>query len=411
MSNANANPTGSFGPEQAEDIRRQFIQRAPEGSASAALDAGVLACFDSAGYGRHPKVLSLLEALHANKDLTEVRKLKKAAYQLLDAAQFVDGSQERKVKNAVATAIDAASDRLIDVLDQSGALESERVQRAAYQLRLAVVQAIGDPGRISAAEQSLRELDGEGAKTLPHPSGPGCDLIPDDFPPIIVGREYEFYAEMQQAKMPEHDRMRNYTSQTVTVTSGPLPKDDDEGSDLFRVRTADGREFEAFDEELSGWNKALGQYFWPDGTYGPDRDKTYLVNEKKMNDGAPAGMRQHHGEMTNYMKPTGESTEGDKTIQTRLRAACEHKIALHVDAAIDVVDTEPTQAESLVYEAGQEAWEFDIQVPDKLHPFPVLSAAFRRGFDEVESHSQRQRRLGADPFDQSQHEHDRPRGG
>ena len=92
MSNANASPTGSFGPEQAEDIRRQFIQRAPEGSASAALDAEVLACFDSAGYGRHPKVLSLLEALHANKDLTEVRKLKKAAYQLLDAAQFVDGS-------------------------------------------------------------------------------------------------------------------------------------------------------------------------------------------------------------------------------------------------------------------------------------------------------------------------------
>lgn len=104
---------------------------------------------------------------------------------------------------------------------------------------------------------------------------------PDDFSPIIVGREHEFYAEMQQAEMPEHERMRNYTGQTVTVTSGPLPKDDDEGSNLFKVRAADGREFEAFEEELSGWNKALGQYFWADGTYGPKRDQKYLGNEKK----------------------------------------------------------------------------------------------------------------------------------
>ncbi|ADV02167.1 MULTISPECIES: hypothetical protein [Comamonadaceae] len=104
----------------------------------------------------------------------------------------------------------------------------------------------------------------------------------DDFPPIIVGRQYEFYAEMQQAEMPEHARMRNYTGQTVTVTSGPLPKDDDEGSDLFRIRAADGREFEAFEEELCGWNKAHGQYFWPDGTYGPDRDKQYLGNERNL---------------------------------------------------------------------------------------------------------------------------------
>jgi len=102
----------------------------------------------------------------------------------------------------------------------------------------------------------------------------------NDFPPIIVGRKYEFYAEMQQAEMPGDARMRNYTGQTVTVTSGPLPKDDDESSDLFKVRSEDGREFDAFEEELSGWNKALGQYFWPDGTYGPNRDTTYLPNER-----------------------------------------------------------------------------------------------------------------------------------
>lgn len=98
---------------------------------------------------------------------------------------------------------------------------------------------------------------------------------------VLVGQKYEFYAEMQQAEMPEQERMRNYTGQTVTVLAGPLPKDDEEGSDLFKICAADGREFEAFEEELNGWNKALGQYFWPDGTYGPDRDRTYLVNERR----------------------------------------------------------------------------------------------------------------------------------
>lgn len=104
----------------------------------------------------------------------------------------------------------------------------------------------------------------------------------DGFPPIAVGGEYEFFSELQQAEMPEQERMRNYTGQTVTVLAGPLPKDDEEGSDLFKICAADGREFEAFEEELNGWNKALGQYFWPDGTYGPQKDKKYLVNETKL---------------------------------------------------------------------------------------------------------------------------------
>lgn len=102
----------------------------------------------------------------------------------------------------------------------------------------------------------------------------------DEFPQIIVEGTYEFYAEMQQEERPPHERMRNYTSQTVTVLE-ELLSDDAEGSKLFKVRAADGREFEAFEEELNGWNKALGQYFWPDGTYGPGKDKTYLSNERK----------------------------------------------------------------------------------------------------------------------------------
>lgn len=97
--------------------------------------------------------------------------------------------------------------------------------------------------------------------------------------PIKVGQQYEFYSEMQQEYKPASGRNRNYTGQMVTVIKGPLPKDPDT-SDLFVVRAADGREFDAYEEELTGWDKALGQYFWPDGTYGPDRDPQFLCNER-----------------------------------------------------------------------------------------------------------------------------------
>lgn len=103
---------------------------------------------------------------------------------------------------------------------------------------------------------------------------------PDSLAAVVIGNEYEFYAEMQQAQLPVHERMRNYTSQKVTVIAGPLPKDP-ETSDLFIVRAADGRKFEAYEEELNGWDKALGQYFWPDGAFGPERDLQFLCNEGK----------------------------------------------------------------------------------------------------------------------------------
>lgn len=106
---------------------------------------------------------------------------------------------------------------------------------------------------------------------------------PASFPPIVVGQEYEFHAEMQESELPAGERMRNYTGQKVVVISGP--EKDDEGdpelSAYYKVRAADGREFTAAEEELNGWDKALGQFFWADGTYGPDRDTRYLSNEKR----------------------------------------------------------------------------------------------------------------------------------
>lgn len=93
--------------------------------------------------------------------------------------------------------------------------------------------------------------------------------------------------------------------------------------------------------------------------------------------------------------------EAGERIQTHLQQACEHKIALHVDAAINVVDTDPAEADAWAYEAGREAWAFDLQVPEKLASYPALAAAFKRGFDEVEADFRDQLRADSIPvFDQ-----------
>lgn len=101
-----------------------------------------------------------------------------------------------------------------------------------------------------------------------------------DLQAIVVGQAFEFHAEMQEAQLPACERMRNYTGQKVVVISGPEPKNDPEQSDCFVVRAADGREFTATEEELNGWDKALGQFFWPDGTFGTSHERTFLCNER-----------------------------------------------------------------------------------------------------------------------------------
>ncbi len=56
--------------------------------------------------------------------------------------------------------IDSAFDDVNALLDASGALEGEALQKAVYQLRLEICRAIGDAERIAAAEASLEELPG-----------------------------------------------------------------------------------------------------------------------------------------------------------------------------------------------------------------------------------------------------------
>lgn len=54
--------------------------------------------------------------------------------------------------------IDAAFERLNSLLDASGCLDSEPMQRATYALRLEIARAAGDDERAMAAECCLKEL-------------------------------------------------------------------------------------------------------------------------------------------------------------------------------------------------------------------------------------------------------------
>lgn len=120
--------------------------------------------------------------------------------------------------------------------------------------------------------------------------------------PIEIGRQYPFFAEMQQEYEPPEKRMRNYTGQLVTVIAwtnkaefeeqeaaireevrnGQWPSFDEaerEFGPRYLVRAKDGFEFEAQIEELNDWDRDLGQFFWPDATYGPRHDRAFLSNE------------------------------------------------------------------------------------------------------------------------------------
>jgi len=96
---------------------------------------------------------------------------------------------------------------------------------------------------------------------------------------IVIGKEYTFYSEMQQEYLPPNERIRNYTGQKVTVLSH-FPDNDPDASTAFAVRASNGHIFTAMVEELNGWDYDLGQFFWPDATYGPTHETWPLMNER-----------------------------------------------------------------------------------------------------------------------------------
>jgi hypothetical protein len=102
---------------------------------------------------------------------------------------------------------------------------------------------------------------------------------PADYRTPAVGDVCTFYSEVRQEYEPAEKRLRRFTGQNVTVITA-LGKPDVDSSEQYTVRAADGTEFTAWWEELSGWDLALGQFFWPDATYGPDHSTEFLCNER-----------------------------------------------------------------------------------------------------------------------------------
>lgn len=88
-----------------------------------------------------------------------------------------------------------------------------------------------------------------------------------EWPEIKVGEQYEFVAEVMEEYEDAGVRLRNYTGQMATVLAENEDVDPEYGRS-FRVRFADGREATAHEEELNGWDKALGQFYGPSGKWG-----------------------------------------------------------------------------------------------------------------------------------------------
>jgi hypothetical protein len=79
---------------------------------------------------------------------------------------------------------------------------------------------------------------------------------------IVIGQDYEFVSEVEEATTPTGERLRNYTGQKARVLALVTDNDPD-NSPLYHIRFEDGREAQAWEEELNGWDKALGQFFAP----------------------------------------------------------------------------------------------------------------------------------------------------
>ena len=101
-----------------------------------------------------------------------------------------------------------------------------------------------------------------------------------DYPTPKPGETRHFYCEAQQDYYPPEARLRRFTGQPVAVLA-ELPRQDQDSSLMFQVRAADGTVFEAHEEELNGWDHDRGQFFWSDGTYGHQHDRTFLINETR----------------------------------------------------------------------------------------------------------------------------------
>lgn len=107
-------------------------------------------------------------------------------------------------------------------------------------------------------------------------------MIPDLIKLLVaveVGGRYRFFCEVLDDLESPEERLRRFTGQGVKVIR-TVEVDDPDRPPAYVVRADDGTEFTAQEEELSGWDYALDQFFWPDGTYGKARSGEFLANER-----------------------------------------------------------------------------------------------------------------------------------
>lgn len=83
---------------------------------------------------------------------------------------------------------------------------------------------------------------------------------------IELGKSYEFVSEVEQENLPVGERLCRFTGQQALILS-LVAENDPDNSPLYNVRFPDGTEAQAWQEELSGYDKALGQFYRPDGSY------------------------------------------------------------------------------------------------------------------------------------------------
>lgn len=136
------------------------------------------------------------------------------------------------------TRIDKAFDCLNQLLDGSGALDSEPLQRAAYALRLTIARAMNESLRIKAAEQSLQQMQ---------PCIADFDLLTFDG---WVGAAKALLAEKPSGTALEDSAFHGY----LVLVNGTLIAIPERAVDSNKVETEWGIPIDAYEPDPSIWS-------------------------------------------------------------------------------------------------------------------------------------------------------------
>lgn len=158
------------------------------------------------------------------------------------------------------TRIDKAFDGLNQLLDGSGALDSEPLQRAAYALRLSIARAMNESLRIKAAEQSLQQMQ---------PCIADFDLLTFDG---WVGAAKALLAEKPSGTALEDSAFHGY----LVLVTGTLLAIPERAVDNNKVETEWGIPIDAYEPDPSIWSNE--QQAWE--AHDPSLNRDVLLMPK-----------------------------------------------------------------------------------------------------------------------------------